>query len=126
MNGRWLLILSWSIFVWCCPSTSTRAIVAGPALQASTNDSDTNDASISMPAEPPTQRLGSDNTMLRERLLLTGTVLGVLLGQLAVLCGYLNANHATRGFYSGRLQSIAAVASIAVFLLGYAFYSTLT
>jgi hypothetical protein len=59
---------------------------------------------------------------LGNRLLLTSTLLGILLGQLSVLYGYLKINHATRGFYSGRMQSIAAVTSITVLAIGYFFY----
>lgn len=61
-------------------------------------------------------------TTLSNRLLLTGTLVVVLLGQLSVLFGYLKIDHATRGFYSGRLQSVAAFASVAVFVIGYLFY----
>lgn len=61
---------------------------------------------------------------LSNRLLLTSALVGILLGQLSVLFGYLKINHATRGFYSGRLQSIAAVASMVVFAAGYIFYTS--
>ena len=62
------------------------------------------------------------HTTLSNRLLLTGTMIGMLLGQLSVLLGYLKIDHATRGFYSGRLQSVAAVAAVAVLVAGYLFY----
>lgn len=61
---------------------------------------------------------------LSNRLLLTGTLVVVLLGQLSVLFGYLKINHATRGFYGGRLQSFSAVASVVVIAAGYFFYMT--
>jgi hypothetical protein len=41
-----------------------------------------------------------------------------MLAELAVLFGYLKIQHATRGFYSGRLQSLAAAVALAV--LGFA------
>lgn len=71
-----------------------------------------------MPATRPEPGIALSN-----RLLLTGTLIGILLGQLSVLFGYLKIDHATRGFYSGRLQSIAAAASIAIFVAGYLFYT---
>jgi hypothetical protein len=76
-----------------------------------------------MKEEPQLDQPGRGTT-LSNRLLLTGTLVVVLLGQLAVLFGYLRINHATRGFYSGRLQSFSAVASVAVIAAGYLFYVT--
>ena len=61
---------------------------------------------------------------LNNRLLLTGTLVVGLLGQLSVLFGYLKINHATRGFYSGRLQSFSGATSVAVVVAGYFFYMT--
>ena len=72
------------------------------------------------PIASPSQM--APRTTLSNRLLLTGTLVVVLLGQLSVLFGYLKINHATRGFYSGRLQSFAAFASVAVFVIGSLFY----
>ena len=60
--------------------------------------------------------------VLHNRLLMTAALVIVLLGQLSVLFGYLKINHATRGFYSGRLQSFSVVASAAVFAVGYLFF----
>ena len=86
------------------------------------------DAGTQQPQEtqgnPPPPLATARHTTLSNRLLLTGTLLGMLLGQLSVLFGYLKINHATRGFYSGRLQSIAAVASVAVLGAGYLFYTS--
>ena len=70
------------------------------------------------------QAQSGPRTKLSNRLLLTGTLVVVLLGQLSVLFGYLKINHATRGFYGGRLQSFSAVASVAVLIAGYLFYMT--
>ena len=69
--------------------------------------------------EPPHSK---PRTILSNRLLMTGAMVIVLLGQLSVLFGYLKINHATRGFYSGRLQSFSVVASAAVFAIGYLFF----
>jgi len=82
-------------------------------------------ASNAVAATVPSTALPSQTaprTTLSNRLLLTGTLVVVLLGQLSVLFGYLKINHATRGFYSGRLQSFAVFASVAVFVTGYLFY----
>ena len=58
------------------------------------------------------------------RLLLTGTLVGWLLSELAVLFGYLKVEHATRGFYSGRLQTFAGAGGLAVFATACFFYFT--
>ena len=73
-----------------------------------------------VPGDPQTP--AKPRTTLTNRLLMTGTLVVVLLGQLSVLFGYLKINHATRGFYSGRLQSFSVVASVAVFAVGYLFF----
>jgi hypothetical protein len=61
------------------------------------------------------------NLQLRDRLAYSGLMAISLCGSLFVLFGYLRLNHATRGFYAGRLQLasallIGALASLVVFL----------
>lgn len=99
------------------------------ALQGGDSTSeDSMNGATAKPVEPMKggSQLGQPGrrTTLSNRLLLTGTLVVVLLGQLSVLFGYLRINHATRGFYSGRLQSFSAVASVAVIAAGYLFYVT--
>lgn len=53
------------------------------------------------------------------RVRLAGLVGGMLLGLLAVVFGYLKLNHLTRGFYSGKLQSIAVAVAVLILVLGY-------
>ena len=82
-----------------------------------------NQAIAILPVVPNDQEApAKPRTKLTNRLLMTGTLVVVLLGQLSVLFGYLKINHATRGFYSGRLQSFSVVASVAVFATGYLFF----
>ncbi len=74
---------------------------------------------LSQPAaDDPVTQVSAPQQGQRNRLLLTGTLVGWMLAELAVLFGYLKIQHATRGFYSGRLQSLAAAVALAV--LGFA------
>jgi len=56
----------------------------------------------------------SAESRMRYRLLLAGLCGAGLLGLLAVLFGYLRINHATRGFYNRRLQTISIMIMIAI------------
>lgn len=57
--------------------------------------------------------------VLRNRVIAAAIFGGVVLALLGIVFGYLRMDHATRGFYSGRLQSIAAASAIVVLLIGY-------
>lgn len=56
----------------------------------------------------------SAESRMRYRLLLAGLCGAGMLGLLAVLFGYLRINHATRGFYNRRLQTISIMIMIAI------------
>lgn len=56
----------------------------------------------------------SAESRMRYRLLLAGLCAAGLLGLLVVLFGYLRINHATRGFYNRRLQTISIMILIAI------------
>ena len=60
---------------------------------------------------------------VRNRLVSTALIGGMLLGLMGVLFSYLRLEHATRGFYSGRLQTLAIALAIAIFVLGYILWS---
>lgn len=55
----------------------------------------------------------------RDRLVAIGLVGGTFLALLAVLFGYLRLDHATRGFYSGRLQLLAGISAVAILAVCY-------
>lgn len=59
---------------------------------------------------------------LANRLLLTGTTTVTMLLWMATFYGYLRVDHATRGFYSGRLQTLAIVIGLTVLLGAIVFY----
>lgn len=56
---------------------------------------------------------------IRNRIVATGVVGGALLGILVVAFGYLKLNLLTRGFYSGRLQTMAIASAILILGLCY-------
>ena len=58
------------------------------------------------------------------KLILTGVVGLALLSLLGIAFGYLRLNHATRGFYSRRLQLGATVVAAIVALICYGLYTT--
>jgi hypothetical protein len=55
---------------------------------------------------------------VKGRLAGTGLVFGVILFLLAVVSGYFRLDTATRGYYTGRLQLLAAAAILAVVIAG--------
>ncbi len=61
-----------------------------------------------------------NQSVVRQRLIMVAIVAGVVISLLAVLFGYLRLDHATRGFYSGKLQMVAVVEVLLI--LGLAFY----
>ncbi len=56
---------------------------------------------------------------IRNRIVTAGVFGGALLGFLSVLFGYLKLNHLTRGFYSGRLQTLSIACVILILGLCY-------
>ena len=70
------------------------------------------DKTIDGTAEP-------DKTWLRNRLQGLSVVGGGVLALLGVLFAYLRLDHATRGFYGGRLQLIGAMAASAILAICY-------
>ena len=64
-----------------------------------------------------------DNDQTRQRVVSTGIVGGGLLCFLGVIFGYLRLNHATRGFYSRRLQMGAASVTILITLICYGLFA---
>ena len=59
----------------------------------------------------------------RKRLVSTGVAGGAVLSILAILFGYLRLNHATRGFYSRRLQMGAGILAVITGVLCFAVLS---
>ncbi len=55
-----------------------------------------------------------------KRIMLVGAGCIGIFGTILILFGYFQLNHATRGFYSGRLQTLAL--GLIVILLGFAFW----
>lgn len=73
----------------------------------------------------PTADRPSDHPWLPGRLVSVAIGGGTLLALLSILFGYLRLEHATRGFYSGRLQLVAAGLSFAVLVIAVVLWSLL-
>ncbi len=58
-----------------------------------------------------------DQILTQNRLLLTACIGVGFFSLLAVLFGYLRLNHMTRGFYTGRLQTVSAVVAVIVVII---------
>jgi hypothetical protein len=54
----------------------------------------------------------------KSRLVITGLICGGVLGVILALFGYFRADTATRGFYTGRLKFVTAIAILAVVVAG--------
>lgn len=63
----------------------------------------------------------SEEVDRKKRMTLVGTACFGVIGTILILFGYFRLNHATRGFYSGRLQTLALV--MIVILLGVAIWA---
>jgi hypothetical protein len=61
----------------------------------------------------------SEQQRTRDRLVGLGLMGGTLLALLGVVFGYLRLDHATRGFYCGRLQMLAGVSSALILAVSY-------
>lgn len=59
----------------------------------------------------------------RDRIVAIGLIGGTLLALLGVVFGYLRLDHATRGFYCGRLQMLALACSVLILAVGYFLWS---
>ena len=58
----------------------------------------------------PSSSADERNTELqKKRMCLVGAACGAVVGTILILFGYFRLNHATRGFYAGRLQTLAMV-----------------
>ena len=70
--------------------------------------------------EPGEQKPAED--VSPERLEFVGLVGVTFLMLLAVLFGYLRLDHATRGFYSGKLQTVAVILTAAILATSFYIY----
>lgn len=90
-----------------------------PITANQTADSNDTDGSNAVPGEADAAK------QMRNRLVMVGFGVVAFLALLGVVFSYLRLNHATRGFYSGRLQSLAIVCFIAILAVCYFLWSQL-
>ena len=82
---------------------------------------------VASEAETPVDVSADEQTSnRRKRVIKVAVLVGVVIALLAVLFGYLRLDHATRGFYSGKLQTLAAIEVLLILGLAYYLYVQLT
>ena len=96
--------------------------VAVGAIQVVTHDSGEDGEVLSVdPGEgsPDTVVISDRERRLKKRLLTVAVLGGLVLLLLTVVYGYFRLELTTRGFYSGRLQVLSGIASLAVATAAY-------
>ena len=90
------------------------------AVQVSEQDSDeSGEAGGTDPGVASTAVTSDRERRLKKRLVTVAVLSGVVLLLLAVVYGYFRLELTTRGFYSGRLQILSGIASLAVMTVAY-------
>ena len=106
--------------VWAMPAVGSTAV---GLAQVSAQDSEEGgevaaDPALSNAVAP--NAVGSDRERrLKKRLITVAVFGGMVLLLLAVVYGYFRLELTTRGFYSGRLQVLSGIASLAVVAAAY-------
>ena len=103
-----------------CPSLTQ----ANVPLQNPTSDRQAQDEEPTQ-TEPTAAPAKNQNTHLLHRIEGVAILVGVVILMLAILFAYLRMDHATRGFYSGRLQSMAFAAVALVLVMAYLLWTQL-
>ena len=101
--------------VWAMPAVGSTAV---GLAQVSAQDSEEGGEVAADPAL--SNAVGSDRERrLKKRLITVAVFGGMVLLLLAVVYGYFRLELTTRGFYSGRLQVLSGIASLAVVAAAY-------
>lgn len=120
-RGVWLAGMLVSLSLLCVNFLATPA--AGSAIglaQVSDQDSGKGGGTAVEPVTASPDAVASDRERRLKRRLVSVAVLGgVVLLLLAVVYGYFRLELTTRGFYSGRLQVLSGIASLAVVTAAY-------
>lgn len=112
--GLLLLLMS----AWAIPAAgATPAGLVGVSRQDSVEGDEVVDALA--PAATSPANVSDRERRLKKRLLTVAVWGGVVLLLLAVIYGYFRLELTTRGFYSGRLQIVSGIASLAVVTAAY-------
>ena len=116
-RGVWLAGMLVSLSLLCVNFLATPA--AGSAIGlAQVSDQDTDEV-IQPGATSPNAVVSDRERRLKKRLVSVAVLSGVVLLLLAVVYGYFRLELTTRGFYSGRLQILSGIASLAVVTAAY-------
>ena len=116
-RGIWLAGMLVSLSLLCVNFWATPA--AGSAIGlAQVSDQDTDEV-IQPGATSPNAVVSDRERRLKKRLVSVAVLSGVVLLLLAVVYGYFRLELTTRGFYSGRLQILSGIASLAVVTAAY-------
>ena len=95
-------------------------LLFGAIVRTDEPDAEESESALETPAKRPL-----DHPWLQGRLISVAISGGTLLALLSILFAYLRMEHATRGFYSGRLQMVAAGLSFAVLVIAVILWSLL-
>ena len=121
-RGVWLAGMLVSLSLLCANFLATPAAGSTPVRAAQVSEQDTDDGS-KVAVEPvtgsPTVVASDRERRLKKRLMTVIVLGGVVLLLLAVVYGYFRLELTTRGFYSGRLQILSGIASLAVVTAAY-------
>ena len=121
-RGVWLAGMLVSLSLLCVNFLATPAAGATTVGLALVSDQDSGKGGVTA-VEPVTaspDAVASDRERRLKRRLVSVAVLGgVVLLLLAVVYGYFRLELTTRGFYSGRLQILSGIASLAVVTAAY-------
>lgn len=124
----WLILLVWWLVSWLVVPVGGMAEWTPPVPSQQVDDGDRDmtakaqggSRDVEGSGGRAARRVDSESEkVLRNRLIAAAIIGSGVLSMLGIVFGYLRLDHATRGFYSGRLQSIAAAAAIVVLLIGY-------
>lgn len=121
-RGVWLAGMLVSLSLLCVNFLATPAAGATTVGLAQVSDQDSGKGGVTA-VEPvtasPDAVVSDRERRLKRRLVSVAVLGGVVLLLLAVVYGYFRLELTTRGFYSGRLQILSGIASLAVVTAAY-------
>ena len=118
VGGIWLVGMLVSLSLLCVNFWATPAAGATTVGLAQVSDQGADEV-IQPGATSPDEVVSDRERRLKKRLVSVGVLSGVVLLLLAVVYGYFRLELTTRGFYSGRLQILSGIASLAVVTTAY-------
>lgn len=105
-NFTWFVLAGTLLGLILCTSAPTFAVYSSSGSSAGFAVQEDNETPQTPEGKPDLAESEETKVDRKKRMALVGAASFAILGAILILFGYFRLNHATRGFYAGRLQTL--------------------